>query len=87
MCLSISAKIILKIKSAILKLASFGSLVTSSEGTPYASHLSFYFNPDKGPYGTLYAHVTRANSQWRYFHDTRVSLVIFTGPNAFITPN
>ena len=65
----------------------FASLVTSVEGLPYASHLPFYFNPDKGAHGTLYAHVAKANDHWKYFDSPNESLAIFNGPNAFITPN
>jgi transcriptional regulator len=70
-----------------IRAASFAALVTSVEGTPYASHLPFYFDPTKGPHGTLYAHVARANNHWKYFNIPHESLAIFTGPNAFITPN
>jgi len=66
---------------------SFGSLVTSVEGEPYASHVPFYFNPYKGSHGTLFAHVAQANDHWKYFDSPHHSLAIFTGPNAFITPN
>lgn len=70
-----------------IRAASFASLVTSVDGTPYASHLPFYFDPNKGKLGTLYAHVARANGHWKYFDTSNESLTIFTGPNAFITPN
>jgi transcriptional regulator len=70
-----------------IKSASFASLVTSVEGCPYASHLPFYFDPSEGAHGTLFAHVARANNHWKYFDTTNESLVIFTGANAFITPN
>ena len=69
-----------------IKANSFASLVTSVDGTPFASHLPFYFEPDKGKLGTLYAHVARANDHWKYFDTPNESLTIFTGPHAFITP-
>ena len=67
--------------------SSFASLVTSVEGLPYASHLPFYFDPYKGDHGTLFAHVARANEHWKHFDTPHESLSIFTGSNAFITPN
>ncbi len=70
-----------------MRSASFATLVTSVDGSPYASHLPLYFDPDKGPYGTLYGHVARANEHWKFFDVNRPSLAIFTGINAYITPN
>lgn len=67
--------------------SSFGVLVTSVEGIPYATHLPMSFDPDTGEMGTLYAHVARANDHWKYFDQTTESLAIFTGVHAYVSPN
>ena len=40
-----------------------------------------------GPYGTLQAHLARANTQWREFDPKVDALVIFQGPERYITPS
>jgi transcriptional regulator len=49
---------------------------------------------ERGPNGTLIAHLARANPHWRSFHDPSSSasvsgppaLAIFAGPHAYISP-
>ena len=70
-----------------IQASSFATLVTSHSGTPYASHLPMHFDPNKGKFGTLYAHLARANEHWKHFQSAEDSLAIFTGINAYISPN
>ena len=41
---------------------------------------------DRGPHGTLIAHMARANPHWRAFAGAPPSLVVFMGPHAYISP-
>lgn len=67
---------------------SFAILVTTQEdGTPFASHLPFFLDSERGPYGTLVAHVARGNAQWKSFQEGREVLVIFQGPHAYVSPS
>jgi transcriptional regulator len=66
---------------------SFAALITQQDGVPFASHLPFLLDADRGPYGTLLAHMARANPQWRAFNKEQEVLVIFQGPHAYITPS
>ena len=59
----------------------FGILVIGEE----ASHLPFLLDRGAGPYGTLYAHMARANQQWQSFARGQ-ALVIFSGPHSYISP-
>jgi transcriptional regulator len=43
---------------------SFGLLVSTRNGLPFASHLPFLLERDAGPHGTLVGHIARANPQW-----------------------
>ncbi|WP_417515425.1 FMN-binding negative transcriptional regulator [Minwuia sp.] len=64
----------------------FGQVISvEADGVPTASHLPFHLVPDEGEAGTLYAHMARANPQWRTFGDTPVR-VIFSGPHAYVSP-
>jgi len=53
----------------------------------FATHLPLVLDRAAGPMGTLVGHVARANPHSRFLMDGPLSaLVIFTGPDAYITP-
>ncbi len=62
-----------------------GALVTLGTEGLTANHLPFEHDPEPAPFGTLRAHVARANPVWRDLSSE--SLVIFQGPQAYITPS
>jgi transcriptional regulator len=66
---------------------SFATLVTLHEGMPFASHLPFLLDAERGPSGILLAHMARANPQWHDFASAQEVLVIFQGPHAYISPS
>jgi transcriptional regulator len=74
----------------VVRTFDFALLVTAPDGAVQASHLPFLYDPDAGENGTLYAHMARANPQWRDFAalaaQGREALVIFQGPHAYISP-
>ena len=72
---------------AFMREYSFATLVTQQNGVLLVSHLPFLFDAQRGPYGTLIAHMARANSQWRAFDSTQEVLVIFQGPHTYISPS
>ncbi|HEX9131988.1 MAG TPA: FMN-binding negative transcriptional regulator, partial [Ktedonobacteraceae bacterium] len=47
---------------------SFATLVTQQNGVPFATHLPCILDTGRGPYGTLLAHMARANPQWHDFN-------------------
>ncbi len=51
-----------------------------------ANHLPFLLDRSRGPLGTLIGHVSRANTVWRELGPATPSLVMFQGPQAYITP-
>lgn len=70
-----------------------GLLVTQStpqaEGEPppiEANALPFHLDVARGPHGTLVAHVARANPVWREARTDAEVLVVFQGPQAYISP-
>ena len=62
---------------------SFGVMVSNGLD---ASHLPFLLNREEGEQGVLYAHLSRANPQWRELED-RDALIIFQGPHGYISPS
>ncbi len=66
----------------------FAALVTQQpDGVPLATHLPFILDTERGPYGTLFGHMARANQQWQSFDSTQEVLLIFQGPHAYISPS
>jgi transcriptional regulator len=64
---------------------SFGVLISSLDGSPFATHLPFLLERASGSRGTLVGHMARANPQWREFAG-RTVMTIFSGPHAYISP-
>lgn len=64
-----------------------GALVTHGADGLDADHLPFEFDPDAGAAGVLRAHVARANPLWRRCTPGMPAMVIFRGPEAFVSPS
>ncbi len=64
-----------------------GTLVTSGADGLNANHVPFEIEPGPAPFGTLRAHVARANPVWREFSREVQPLAIFQGPHIYITPS
>ncbi len=62
-------------------------LVTHGAQGLQASHLPFLLKRDEGPNGTLYGHLARANPHWRDLAAGSEGLVIFQGPEAYVSPS
>jgi transcriptional regulator len=64
----------------------FATLVLSQDGLPVASHLLMDF--ETSPDGTwlVNGHMARANKLWRAFDSAQEVLLIFGGPNTYISP-
>ena len=64
-----------------------GTLIASITGELDADHIPFYLHqPDSGAI-TLQSHIAKANNLWRQADDGQRVLLIFQGPNAYISPN
>lgn len=64
-----------------------GLLVTQdADGALAADTVPFLLDPDRGPHGTLRCHVARANPVWRQARRDVESLVVFQGPQAYVSP-
>jgi len=64
-----------------------GALVTAGADGLNANHIPFEVDPQPAPFGTLRAHVARANPVWREFSKEVEPLAIFQGPQIYITPS
>jgi transcriptional regulator len=61
---------------------SFGLLVSTLDGGPFATHLPFLLERREG---RLLAHLARANPHWRGL-DGQDVLAVFSGPHAYVSP-
>lgn len=64
-----------------------GTLVTLGDDGLEANHLPFEIDRSVGPFGTLRGHVARANPVWRTAGGAVPPLVVFQGPDAYISPS
>ena len=69
----------------VMQQYSFATLVSNSEGGPYATHLPVTARMDAGTV-RIGAHVARANPHWRALEADPQALVIFHGPHAYVSP-
>jgi transcriptional regulator len=65
----------------------FAALVTLTQNGLEANHIPFLVQSDPAPYGTLHGHIARANPLWRDVSPNVHALVIFQGPQTFISPS
>lgn len=73
---------------ALMQEHNFAVLVTQQpNGVPLATHLPFILDTERGPYGTLFGHMARANQQWQGFDGMQEVLLIFQGPHAYVSPS
>ncbi|MFA5958557.1 FMN-binding negative transcriptional regulator [Hyphomicrobium sp.] len=70
----------------VMREARLATLVTATEEGMIGTPLPMLLDESEGRYGTLYAHVARANPQWK-IAALGEGLAIFSGPDAYITPS
>lgn len=61
----------------------FGTLLTITEGRPFASHVPFLADRESA---RLHCHIARANPQWLHLASSPAVLAIFAGPHGYISP-
>lgn len=71
----------------LIRLHPLGLLTTAGESGLVATPLPFLVHADEGKSGTLRAHMARANPHWRELQGGAECLVVFMGPQGYITPS
>ncbi len=77
----------LAVQHALIRERSLGLLVTAGPGGLQANHVPFLVDADAGECGTLRAHLARANPQWQELPTVEECLVVFQGPQTYISPS
>ena len=71
---------------AFIRKYPLGLLVTHDASGLQADPIPFMLEPERGAHGTLVAHVARANPLWSESRTDIESMVVFQGPQAYISP-
>lgn len=71
----------------LIRARPLATLVTMSSHGLNANHIPMYLSEEPEPFGTLRGHVARSNSMWSDLQVGIEVLVIFHGPDAYITPS
>jgi transcriptional regulator len=72
---------------AFMEAHPLGALVSATAGAGlYATHLPLLLDRSRGPYGVLQGHIARANPHASLAQSGDAALVIFSGPDAYISP-
>ena len=73
---------------ALLRAHPLGLLVTTdAQGAPVVDPIPFMLEAERGALGTLVGHVARANPVWRRRADAPDALVVFRGPDGYVSPS
>jgi transcriptional regulator len=71
---------------SFMKENSFGIIISSRENFPEATHLPFVIL-EKDNSVILLTHYAKANPQWKKLDQENEVLIIFNGPNSYISPS
>jgi transcriptional regulator len=77
----------LDVQHALIRAHPLGLLINSSEDGPNANAIPFLLDTHASPQGTLHAHLARANPQWRQLAGDGRVLIVFQGPQSYVTPS
>lgn len=72
---------------AFVRASRLATLFSAGPGGPRASHVPVSFDPEPEPLGTLHCHLARANEHWRDLASGVEVLVVFLGPEAYVSPS
>jgi transcriptional regulator len=72
---------------ALMRSHPLGAWVMETDGALVVNHVPFIVDSARGEYGTLICHVARTNPIWKSISERVPSVVIFQGPETYITPS
>jgi transcriptional regulator len=70
----------------LIRAQPLGLLITLADRGLQANPIPFLLDPDPAPFGALRGHVARANPLWRESRTDVDTLVVFQGPQAYVSP-
>jgi len=76
----------LEVLHGFIRTNPLGLLISNGDDGPLATSIPFYLVEDGSPFGTLQAHLARANPHWKSIDGQKI-LVVFQGPDAYVSPS
>jgi transcriptional regulator len=77
----------IEVQHDLIRAHPLGLVITAGPGGLMANSIPFLVGPGVSEKGTLRGHLARANPQWRELGAVEECLVVFQGPQAYITPS
>lgn len=72
---------------ALVRAHPLATWVVQHAGELLVNHIPMLLDAGRGPHGTLVGHVARANPVWQALAAGAASVAVFTGPQAYVSPN
>jgi transcriptional regulator len=72
---------------ALIRAHPLGTWATLGDDGIIMNHLPLILDPQRGQYGTLMCHVSRANTVWKTFSGSVESVIAFHGAEAYVSPS
>ncbi|MDB5510541.1 MAG: FMN-binding negative transcriptional regulator [Enterovirga sp.] len=77
----------LEVQHELIRANPLGLLITAGASGLMANPIPFLIDPEASEHGTLRCHLARANPQWRDLASVDECLVVFQGPQDYVTPS
>lgn len=77
----------LDVKQALIAAHPLGLLISADADGILANPIPFQLDAARSPKGTLQAHLSRANPQWKALSEGASALVVFQGAQSYVTPS
>ena len=77
----------IEVQHQLIRTHPLGLLITAGPGGLLANLFPFLLDSDGSDQGTLRLHLARANPQWRELETVEECLVVFQGPQDYVTPS
>lgn len=73
--------------SDFMRAQSFALLITTIDGSPFATHIPLLLKENDGGKAKLLGHIAKGNPQGQAFDGETEAMAVFWGPHAYISPN
>ncbi len=77
----------IEVQHGLIRAHPLGLLITAGPGGLIANPFPFLLDPEGSEKGTLRLHIARANPQWHELEAVEECLVVFQGPQDYVTPS
>lgn len=77
----------IEVQHGLIRQYPLGLIVTAGAGGLMANLVPFLIDDAGAPLGVLRCHIARANPQWQELADVPECMVVFQGPQEYVTPS